>query len=114
MIRNDQLTAKHIWYPKSYFNIFFVQKCFIRFFFFLPFVFFGVKLFFFFSLSSKDANSSSELDESSIPEGVKTLLGVSRDVGVLREGTIKGEAGSLGCELPTLSDNGAVLALALG
>lgn len=67
----------------------------------LPYVFLGVKLFFFLSLSSKDANSSSELDESSIAVGVKTLLGVFSDVGVLRAGTVKGEEGGFACELPT-------------
>lgn len=75
---------------------------------------FGVRLFFFFSLSSKEANSSSELVESSITVGVKTLLGVFSDVGVLRAGAFKGEGGGINCKLPTLSYSGAVFELALG
>lgn len=81
----------------------------------LPYVFLGVKLFFFFSLSSKDANSSSELEESSTVTGVKTVrLGVARDVGVLSAGRDKGGGGGIAGELPALSCRRAVLALALG
>lgn len=80
----------------------------------LPDAFLGVRLFLFLSLSSKDANSSSELDELSTLVGVKTLVGVSSGAGVLREGTVKGEAGGIACELPTLLYSGGVLALALG
>lgn len=79
----------------------------------LPWVFVGVRLFFFLSLSSRDANSSSELDESTAV-GVKTLSGVFSDVGVLRAGTVKGEGGGIPCELPTLSYSGALLELAQG
>lgn len=47
-----------------------------------------VHLFFFFSLSSKDVNSSSELVESSILEGAENVrLGVSRDLTVLQTGS---------------------------
>lgn len=77
-------------------------------------MFFGVRLFFFFNLSSKDANSSSELDESSSAVGVKTLLGVFSDVGVLRAETVRGEGGGIARELPTSPNSGAVLVLALG
>lgn len=81
----------------------------------LPYVFLGVKLFFFFSLSSKDANSSSELEESSTVTGVKTVrLGVASDVGVLSAGRVKGDGGGIAGELPALSGRRAVLALALG
>lgn len=76
----------------------------------LPCVFLGVKLLFFFSLSSKDANSSSELDESSsVAVGVKTLLGVFGDVGVLRAGTVRGEGGGISRELPAVPNSRAVL-----
>lgn len=47
-----------------------------------------VHLFFFFSLSSKDVNSSSELVESSILEGAENVrLGVSRDLTDLQTGS---------------------------
>lgn len=58
-----------------------------------PFVSLGenegpVNLFFFFSLSSRDVNSSSELVESSILEGAENMrLGVSRDLTVLQAGS---------------------------
>lgn len=67
-------------------------------------MFLGVKLLFFFSLSSKDANSSSELEESSTAVGVKPVrLGVTSDVGVLSAGRVEGDGGGIAGEFPALS-----------
>lgn len=52
-----------------------------------------INLFFFFSLSSKDVNSSSELDETSMVKGAKMVcLGAITDV--VRPGGKKGEEAS--------------------
>lgn len=69
-------------------------------------------LFFFFSLSSKDVNSSSELGESSMVKGAGTVcLGVVSDV-VICPGTEKGEDSPV-AELSALSHS-IFLTLVLG
>lgn len=89
----------------------------------LPLVFLGenevlVNLFFFFSLSNRDVNSSSELVDSSSLEGAeKVRLGEASDVRVLWGGREKGDGtggkGSDG-ELSSLSDSRVLFLLAFG
>lgn len=86
----------------------------------LPCVFLGenevpVILFFFFSLSSRDVNSSSELAESSTLEGTeRERVGVARDVRVLGAGRENGEEKGSADELSSLSNTRALFILALG
>lgn len=64
-----------------------------------------VILFFFFSLSSRDVNSSSELAESSTLEGTeRERVGVARDVRVLGAGRENGEERGSAGELSSLSN----------
>lgn len=72
-------------------------------------------LLFFFSLSSKDVNSSSELGESSLVVGAaKVCLGVDSDVTVWCPGREKGEETSPAAELSASSPSTAFLTLVVG
>lgn len=72
-----------------------------------------MNLFFLFSLSSRDVNSSSELADSSSLEGAERVrLGEASDV--LWSGTKKGEKTGSDGELSSLSDSRASILLDLG